>query len=134
MTMTDKEKSLKRFKEWENYALEDEQIIQLALEEKGPPNQICLHDQQMAEKYLKGYLAFQKHMPIKTHNLEELILECAKYDDSFIELKKDAVKLNDFYIEARYPGDIEEFSIQDAKEGYESAISIRDFVSGKIKA
>lgn len=132
--MTDKEKAQKRFCEWERYAFEDEQIIKLALAENGPPNQICLHDQQMGEKYLKGYLAFKKHIPLKTHNLEELILECSKYDSSFLELTEDCVKLTEFYIEARYPGDIEEFSIYDAREGYEVAKVIKDFVLSKINS
>jgi HEPN domain-containing protein len=67
--MDEKEKAAKRFEEWEKYALEDEQIIVLALKEGGPPNQICLHAQQMAEKYLKGYLAFNKNIPLKTHQM-----------------------------------------------------------------
>ena len=131
--MDEKEKALRRFGEWENYALEDEQIIMLALKEDGPPNQICLHAQQMAEKYLKGFLAFHKNIPLKTHNLESLIDECGKYDASFLELKEEIVLLKTFYIEARYPGDIIEFSLQEAKEGYEAAKKIKDFVSEKVE-
>jgi HEPN domain-containing protein len=131
--MNDREKSVKRFEEWEHYALEDEEIIKITLQEDGPPNQICLHVQQMAEKYLKGFLAFHKNAPFKTHQLDQLILECAKHDDAFLELKKDAVNLNDFYIEARYPGDIPEFYLQDAQEGYAAAKKIKDFVISKVK-
>jgi HEPN domain-containing protein len=130
--MDEKEKAIKRFREWEKYALEDEQIIMLALGEDGPPNQICLHSEQMAEKYLKGYLAFHKNIPLKTHQMEQLLRECEKYDPTFLELKEDAIRLDGFYIEARYPGDIIDFSLGDAREGYKSAKRIKEFVLSKI--
>lgn len=131
--MNEKEKALKRFEEWKKYALEDEQIIILALKEYGPPNQICLHSQQMAEKYLKGFLAYHKILPPKIHHIGQLIEECGKQDISFLELREDAVLLNQFYIEARYPGDIIEFSIQNAKDGFESAKRIKEFVLPRVK-
>jgi HEPN domain-containing protein len=132
--MDEKEKALKRFAEWEKYALEDEQIILIALAEDGPPNQICLHSQQMAEKYLKGYLAFCKNIPLKTHQMGKLIDECKKYDAAFEELKEDAIELDDFYIETRYPGDMMEFTIQNAKDGYEFAKRIKNFVLSMVKS
>jgi HEPN domain-containing protein len=131
--MTNEEKSLIRFHEWERYALEDEQTINSILRDGGVPNQICMHAQQMAEKYLKGFLAYHKNIPLKTHNLEQLIGECEHYDTSFPELKEYSILLNQFYIEARYPGDIIEFSIEQAKEGYESAKKIQAFVLEKVK-
>ncbi len=81
--MEDKDKAKKRFAEWEHYALEDEQIVKIALKENGPPNQICLHAQQMAEKYLKGFLAFHKNMLLKTHEMDKLVSECAKHVNLF---------------------------------------------------
>lgn len=87
----------------------------------------------MAEKYLKGFLAFHKNMPLKTHEMDKLISECAKYDKSFSELSENAILLNEFYIEARYPGDIIEFSLQNAQDGYKAAETIKEFVLSKIK-
>ena len=130
--MDGKEKATMRFKEWEQYALEDEQIIGIALKEDGPPNQICLHAQQMAEKYLKGYLSFNKELPQKTHQLDQLVEDCKKYDPSFSELEQEARQLTDYYTEARYPWDIEHFSLDEAKEAYEMAKKIRDFILSKI--
>lgn len=132
--MTSNEKAIARFGEWAHYALEDEQIIVLAMKEDGPPNQICLHAQQMGEKYLKGFLSFHGQLPPKTHQFNELIAECKKIDESFAELRADAKLLNGFYIETRYPGDIEEFSLQDAREGYEAAKNIKNFVLAKIES
>ena len=130
--MNNIEKAAMRFKEWEQYALEDEQIIVLALKESGPPNQICLHAQQMAEKYLKGYLAYNKSVPMKTHQLDQLLEDCQKYDPSFSELEQDARQLTDYYTEARYPGDIEHFSLDEAREAYEMAKRVKNFVLFKI--
>lgn len=131
--MTNEEKSLIRFNEWERYALEDEQTINSILKDGGAPNQICIHAQQMAEKYLKGFLAYHKNIPLKTHNLEQLVEECEKYNISFMELRDQLILLNQFYIEARYPGDIIEFSIGQAKEGYKSAKRIQAFILQQIK-
>lgn len=130
--MNEKEKAQKRFAEWEKYALEDEQIIEIALREDGPPNQICLHSQQMAEKYLKGYLAFNKNTPLKTHQMEQLLGECGKYDATFSELKEDMIRLDGFYIEARYPGDVIEFTMQNARDGFESAKRTKTFILSRI--
>ena len=55
----DKNSKLK-FMEWAKRAEEDITVAQLVLAENGPPNQICFHAQQSAEKYLKGYLIFKE--------------------------------------------------------------------------
>ncbi len=59
--------------------------------------------------------------------------DCENADKSFAELMPQAKILNKFYTEARYPDDYVEFSIQDAKEGYEAAKEIKNFVLAKIK-
>lgn len=132
--MSNKQKAKLRFVEWEHYALEDEKIIKIALKENGPPNQICLHSEQMAEKYLKGYLFYQKHIPLKIHQLDKLLTECQQYDKSFIKLKQEALKLSDYYIESRYPRDIIEFSKQEAQEAYKMAKKVKKFILSKIKS
>lgn len=122
-----------RFYEWQQYAQEDEQMASLALKEKGPPNQICFHSQQMAEKYLKGFLVYHKKLPQKIHNLNVLITDCMELDPSFEELKEHTSRLNEYYIEGRYPGDIHQFSLEEGKKALESAIRVKEFVLGKIQ-
>ena len=46
--------------EWLQYAEEDLTVARLTLREDGPPNQVCFHSQQIAEKCLKGFLVFSK--------------------------------------------------------------------------
>ena len=48
-------------------------------------------------------------------------------------LKDDAVFLNTFYIETRYPGDYPAFFTKEAKQAYEAALRVKVFVLDKIK-
>lgn len=47
-----------------------------ALASEGPYDTACFHAQQVAEKYLKGLLAFLEQPIPRTHNLEELQQLC----------------------------------------------------------
>lgn len=44
--------------DWLARADEDLRSAELLLQKDGPPNAICFHAQQAAEKLLKGFLAF----------------------------------------------------------------------------
>ena len=121
-----------KFAEWQRYAEEDLEVAELVLHEKGPANQICFHTQQAGEKYLKGFLVFCGEKFKKTHQLRYLLEQCNKIDASFAKLLEDVVCLTQFYTETRYPGDMPEFSLKDAKEGLESALKIKQFVLKKV--
>lgn len=121
-----------KFEEWARYGDEDHQIVKIALKENGPPNQICFHAQQMAEKYLKGFLAFSNKRFEKKHQLDYLLNLCETIDPSFHELTENVKYLAEFYIETRYPGDCPEFFVEDAKEAAEAAQRIKEFVLKKV--
>lgn len=129
--MIDKKAHIK-FHEWAKYAEEDFIMAKLALQENGPPNQICFHSQQVAEKYLKGFLVFYREKFEKTHQIGYLLERCNKIDTSFEELKEEAFFLSRFYIETRYPGDIPEFSLEHAKKAFQSCKKIKEFILEKI--
>ena len=97
-------------------------------------NPACFHCQQCAEKCLKGFLAFNEKHIRKIHDLPEMLDLCGAIDSSLLELKTDAEYLMGFYIEARYPDDYPQFNLSDAKKAYESALRIKEFVTGKISA
>ena len=81
-------------------------MASLALAEGGPPNQICFHAQQTAEKYLKAVIVLHGSTFEKSHQLRYLLERCCGHDPSFEELKDDAIYLTQFYIETvsgRYP-------------------------------
>lgn len=120
-----------KFGEWADYAEEDLIMAELALQENGPPNQICYHSQQAAEKYLKGLLVFHKKKFEKSHQLSYLLELCEDVDPSLKELREDAIYLTQFYIETRYPGDVPNFSRNEAQRAYEAAQRIKQFIVSK---
>ena len=68
-----------------------------------PVEIICYHCQQAAEKYLKGYLAWQGEAIKKTHDLTLLNKLCRKYDEDFGKINEDCLMLTDFGVNVRYP-------------------------------
>ena len=133
MTDSDRAHAVQRFSEWQQYADDDEKLIQVALEGQGPANPICFHAQQIAEKYLKGFLAYHRQPPIKSHNLQQLLNACKSLDPMFATLDEPVVQLSVYYIETRYPGDLPEFTLEEAKNAYATALQVKEFVLNKIQ-
>lgn len=120
--------------EWIKRATDDELNAHSILTHRdGTPNGVCFLSHQMAEKYLKSFLVFQKKWFPKIHPLDKLVELCKNIDNSFVNLKEDAIFLNAFYIPTRYPGDYPEFSWQEAEQAFEAALRIKNFVLGKVK-
>jgi HEPN domain-containing protein len=121
-------------KSWFKRADEDLALIEAILKEASPLyNPICFHAQQAAEKYLKGFLAYHDLHVRKIHDLEALVTDCAGIDKSFETIKNEAIFLNQFYIESRYPDDYIKFSSKDAEKANESAKQIKNIILEKIK-
>ena len=93
---------------------------------------VCFHCQQAAEKYLKAYLVFLDVPFTKTHEIGELITKCEKRDREISALKEEADKLTDYAIEIRYPEEWIEPALEEAKEAFEMAKEIREFVLNRI--
>ena len=126
-------KNLELSKEWFLRAQDDEISAQDILEDKqGSPNTVCFLSQQMAEKLLKGFLAFHRKRFPKVHHLDRLINICKGIDSEFEKLRGDAEDLSEFYISTRYPGDYPQFSFQDAERAFKKALKIKSFVLSKI--
>ena len=121
-------------KEWFLSAQDDEWLIENTIKEEKdwPANPICFLSQQLAEKSLKGFLAFSKQEAPKVHQLEELIKICAKVEPEFLTFQEDAEYLTGFYIVSRYPGEYQIFSQNEAREAFKKAQKIKDFVLTKI--
>lgn len=130
-----KDKNIEQFQEWQKRAEEDYGSAKMLLDNDGFPSVVCFHAHQVVEKYLKGYLAYQDKEPQKIHQLDTLLEECAKIDESFKDYIEEAVSLNDYYIEARYPTDFrEDISLNEAKASLEKAEKIREAVVSKIQS
>jgi len=133
--MDDRERAYARhrFQEWIRFADDDEGLIKIALREKGPANPICFHAQQIAEKYLKGFLAYHKQPSIKSHNLIQLLRLCVQIDPKPLNLEETIIQLSAFYVETRYPGDAPEFTLEGAKRAYEEALQVKQTITSTVK-
>ncbi len=93
---------------------------------------VCFHCQQAAEKYLKAYLVFLSIPFAKTHEIGELITKCEERDREISALKEEADKLTDYAIEVRYPEEWFEPTLEEAKDAFEMAKKIKEFISNRI--
>ena len=119
--------------EWLRKGDEDERSIEAILKEDGAPSTACFLSQQMAEKYLKGYLVYQGEKALKIHDLVMLFNLVKKTDPVFMKFQEAIEILNRYYITTRYPSDFPEgFSKETAREAFGLAQEIKDFVFDKI--
>lgn len=93
---------------------------------------VCFHCQQAVEKYIKAYLVFLGVSFTKTHEIGELITICENKDSEISVLKEEADKLTDYAIEVRYPDEWFEPTLEEAKEAFEIAKNMKEFVLNKI--
>jgi len=120
--------------EWFLKAQDDELSAKDILNDKeGAPSTVCFLCQQMAEKFLKGYLVYNEKELLKIHDLDKLVKFCEEIDNSFNDIKEQAKSLSDFYISTRYPGDYPEFTWTQAENAFVSADKIKKLVLGKVK-
>ena len=120
--------------EWFAKAQDDELSAKDILNGKeGAPSTVCFLSQQMAEKFLKGFLVYKEKELLKIHDLDKLIKLCEEIDISFNEIKNPAKSLSDFYISTRYPGDYPEFTWPQAEKAFIFATEIKRFVLEKTK-
>ncbi|MBI3583718.1 MAG: HEPN domain-containing protein [Nitrospinae bacterium] len=128
------DKKLLLIKEWLRKAEHDLGMAELAIKNKPEyTDSICFHCQQASEKYLKAYLVFLNIRFEKKHNLDyllDLISEKEKVSEEFYEMLE---KLEDYAVEIRYPDDWFEPELADAKESYEIARRVKEFVLDRIK-
>jgi HEPN domain-containing protein len=94
---------------------------------------ICFHMQQCVEKYLKGYLVFNKIDFRKTHDIAELIELCKKVRGDFDELYNlDADSLTIYAAEIRYPDDFYMPTPKETRESIDIAEKVVVFVKEKL--
>lgn len=117
---------------WITRAAEDIKVIEKLIVDPHFAHSVCFHAQQAGEKYLKGFLAYHGKNVRKVHDLTILIKDCAAIDPNFNELQEAADHLTQFYTEARYPGDIEEFTSTDAQQAAIMVQQIQKFVQQRL--
>ena len=124
----------KKVVQWLNFADEDLRFAEhgLKIKDECPCRLIAYHAQQCAEKHLKAYLVFHgKDFPY-THDLQELLAECAEISDWPKKLKS-AKELTYYAISTRYPGEADEVTRQEALRAVELAKEVRETVRKVLK-
>jgi HEPN domain-containing protein len=117
---------LRKVKQWLDYGDEDLRLAEHGFSLPGAPpwRLIAYHAQQGAEKYLKGYLVFHGVDFPYTHNVSRLLELCA-VRAKWAEDLGDAEVLTVYAITARYPGEEEEVSEEEARRALEIADRVR---------
>ena len=125
-----KDETTKYFRQWIEKAEEDLLVVQqLIAADSMAKGAIGFHCQQAAEKFLKSFLIFHNKEPIRTHNIEFLIEQCSAIDPEFSEIE--AGNLTDFGVEARYPGDFLEPSMNEIHDLIRLLDIIRELILRK---
>jgi HEPN domain-containing protein len=88
---------------------------------------VCFHAQQCAEKYLKAFLVHLGVTFPRTHDLR-LLLDLVPPRASLGLRREQAVPLNRYVIEGRYPGDWEPITLAEARRALEMAQTVRQAV------
>lgn len=91
---------------------------------------VCFLTQQMAEKYLKGFLQENGVRFRRTHNLLELLNLCLPIDPMIDLQRPNLDLLNDYSVDYRYPG--EWANKDDARQAYRAATDVRTFMRGRL--
>lgn len=115
--------------EWLERGKRDLETAKLLISSNDYFDIILFHIHQAVEKHFKGLLISRGWMLKKVHDLEVLITEAIKFDDSFKEYLDFGRKLTGFYFEGRYPpGPISTYS----KEEIKKILNIAEGVIEKI--
>lgn len=93
---------------------------------------ICFHCQQSVEKLLKAYLASKNIDFGKTHNLEFLLELCKKHDTIFENIN--VGDLSFYAVEVRYPDEFYIPSVEEAKECFRIASTVRDSMMKELES
>ncbi len=123
-------------KKWFNKANNDLITVEYLLTMQSPPTDtICFHNQQVAEKYLKGFLTFHGKETPKIHDLEELISICKEIDSKFTDFYDIASELSGYAVEVRYPLEEDyEITFEEAQLAFKNAKKIKEFVLTRLKS
>ncbi len=95
---------------------------------------IGFHSQQCVEKCLKAILTFNQKDFKRSHDIHYLLnLSEDEIDsNSSNKIRENADMLNDFAVNARYPGDYEDFNIDESEQSFQIAKLVFNIVKDVI--
>ena len=112
--------------------------------ERDHPARACFHTEQAAEKALKAVLYGAGERPVIMHSLRDLGLAVQRHVPDYADLHHEVVKLDRYYVAARYPNGLPEggmpseaFDREDAASAIGTATKAvafaRDFVMERFE-
>ncbi|MCX8009016.1 MAG: HEPN domain-containing protein [Patescibacteria group bacterium] len=119
--------------EWFASANSDYKYAEIGLKEDAVFPQIAFLSQQIAEKFLKGFLIFYNCDPPRIHELPKLLDECVKINAELEKLRDSCEILTGFYIDTRYPPNIPDYTKDDIKEVFNHAKFIKQTIERIIQ-
>ena len=93
---------------------------------------VVFHCQQTVEKVLKAFLTWHDIPFRKTHSLEEIGQQCVTIDPTIGELLDRVIPLTEYAWKFRYPGEVEEPTIQEAKDALQIAKDFCDAILARL--
>lgn len=123
----------RKVSQWAAYADEDLRLARhgLTLESGVPYRLIAYHAQQCAEKYLKAYLVSLGVDFPYTHNIARLVELCAA-PSPWTGILSDAEELTPYAVTARYPGEDEVVTQEEAVRAIEIAARVREVIRAAL--
>lgn len=119
---------LDEVRRWLRFAREDLETAETLLDEEGcVPRHVCWLAQQAAEKALKGALASQQIQFPFRHDLDAL-RNLLPDDWAIKQRQPDLAELTEWAVEARYPGDWPDATVEDARRAAAQARAICECV------
>ena len=103
----------------------------LKLKKNCPFDTVCFHAQQCAEKYLKALLVYRSIEFLKNHNLR-LLMQLIPAEVALGLDRKSVIGLTRYAIDARYPGDWEPLTREEAKQAVAIARKVREAVRARL--
>ena len=100
---------------------------------------VCFESEQTSQLALKAFLYSKGRRTIPIHSIGDLIAECGKEDQRFLELRNRGIVLDKYYLSTRYPDALpspaipyESFTEDEAVQALGIATDIVDSVKAMI--
>ena len=112
---------------WFDKAENDFRYAEVGLRESYVFPQVAFLAQQVAEKYLKGFLVLNGKEPPRTHILPSLLKQCIVFAPELADCTETCGFLTHFYTETRYPGDdIPDPNREEIQKAFDAAQEVKE--------
>lgn len=98
-----------------------------------PTDTVCFHAQQAIEKYLKGILVANGRNVSKSHDLVKLLTDVADIIPELACYEEQLEEISECGISARYPDGYSEPTLEEARNAFDIAETIKRIIYEKIR-